>query len=57
MTASRTPVLNRDLLERIEAKFAACKYRPTLVHVYGHRGLDGNEAADLYVRRRVPANR
>ena len=43
-TASKQPVANRDLWERMIAQLARVRVRPTLVR--GHAGHDANERAD-----------
>lgn len=43
-TASKQPVANRDLWERMLAQLARVRVRPTLVR--GHAGHDANERAD-----------
>ncbi|CAD6896757.1 unnamed protein product [Tilletia controversa] len=44
--ASGGPVLNVDLIRRVERAFRARMIRPVLIHVAGHAGVRGNEEAD-----------
>jgi len=44
--SSGGPVLNKDLIRRIERAFRARSLRPQLIHVRGHAGVHGNEQAD-----------
>ena len=45
-TASGSPVKNLDLIRRIREKLDRLEPAVTLVHVRGHAGVPGNEAAD-----------
>ncbi|KAE8212438.1 hypothetical protein CF327_g3932 [Tilletia walkeri] len=44
--ANGGPVVNVDLIRRVERAFRARMVRPLLIHVAGHAGVRGNEEAD-----------
>ncbi|KAN0064531.1 hypothetical protein ACQY0O_002159 [Thecaphora frezii] len=46
LNSTGQPVLNRDLIRRLDREMAACKLRPKLNKVAAHAGIEGNEMAD-----------
>lgn len=46
INSSGQPVMNKDLIRRLERELRARKIRPTLIYVRGHKGDVGNEQAD-----------
>jgi ribonuclease HI len=56
-TASKQPVKNIDLWQRLDALVAGSGHRIDWHWVRGHAGHEGNERADALANRGVPKNR
>ncbi|PWN46212.1 ribonuclease H-like protein [Ceraceosorus guamensis] len=45
-SADPKPVVNKDLIRRLEKELRSREIRPELIYIKGHAGHFGNEAAD-----------